>query len=130
MSFKDDKRGHSNEVHDFAFDPNGRYICSVGHKGLLPDRDQTKLWDLQSGKCVYNYKGHTDDVFAVAASFDGQRFYTAGSDNMIKTWLGRPDITSAGREDIKYRVLMFTQTVIFAFAIFDLCMGICVFVEA
>ncbi len=115
-SFLEGKRGHSNEVHDFAFDPEGRYICSVGHKGIaLSDRDQTKLWDLQSGKCVYNYKGHLDDVFAVVASFDGKRFYTAGTDNIIKTWLGNPPITSEKHQELRknkeYRVLMFAETV-------------------
>ena len=109
------KRGHSNEVLDFAFSNDARYLCAVGHKGiLLSDRDQTKLWDVQSGNCLYNYKGHAQNVHAVVASRDGQRFYTAGSDSMVKAWLGSPDITCAvhqrDRKKTEYRVRLFGQT--------------------
>ena len=118
VSALDGKRGHNNEVHDFAFSPDGNYFCAVGHKGILgADRDQTKLWNVQSGKCVYNYKGHTEDVFAVAAS--ETRFYTAGNDNAIKAWLSKPDVTSKEHQECRkkkdYRVKMFNATVIVVF---------------
>jgi hypothetical protein len=72
----DGKRGHNNEVWDFTFTTDGNFFCAVGHKGILgADCDQTKLWDVQTGMCLYNYKGDTEDVFAVVAS--GKRFYTA-----------------------------------------------------
>jgi WD40 repeat protein len=113
----DGKRGHNNEVWDFAFTPDGNFFCAVGHKGILgADRDQTKLWDVRTGVCLYNYKGHTEDVFAVVAS--GKRFYTAGNDNMIKAWLAKHDDSKEHQENRKkkdYRVQMFRQTVNAAF---------------
>ncbi len=111
------KRGHYADVCDFAISPDGRYFCAVGYKGLLgTDRDSTKLWDVQSGKCLKNYQGHTEHVSAVVASPDGLRFYSAGNDKTIRAWLGNPDIRSQEHKQLKeeshYRVQMFRQTVI------------------
>ena len=52
------KRGHVNEVHNFAFSPDGRCICSVGYKGIMgTDCDQTKLWDVQNRKLHVQLQG-------------------------------------------------------------------------
>jgi WD40 repeat protein len=114
------KRGHTNEVHDFALSFDGLYICSVGHKGI-PIIAQTKLWDVRSGDCIYNYQGHTADVFAAVASRASRgrwRFYTAGSDNMIKVWLGNPGSSSDKvKQDKTHRMKMFAETVSVALAL-------------
>ena len=38
----------------------------------------SRLWDIQSGKCVRVFTGHSGTVYAVAVSPDGKMVATAG----------------------------------------------------
>jgi WD40 repeat protein len=56
-----------------AFSPDGRRLASAS-------QDQTvRVWDLGTGQAVLVLKGHTDTVWAVAFSADGERLATGGA---------------------------------------------------
>src|SRR4051812_9385829 len=70
-----------------TFSPDGRYALSAS-----PDR-MVVLWDVESGREVRSFKGHTDLVWCVAFSPDGSRALSAGRDKTVRLW----DVES-GRE--------------------------------
>ena len=55
---------------------------------LLFGGDSLQLWDVDSGKRLRDFKGHTDSVGAIAISGNGKWFVSAGSyeDKTIRLW--------------------------------------------
>ena len=45
-----------------------------------------KIWNLQTGELKNTLTGHTDLVYAVAISPDGQTLVSGSKDNTIKMW--------------------------------------------
>ena len=45
-----------------------------------------KLWDLQSGKLLNTYEGHTDYLYSVAISPDNLKVASGSGDYTIKLW--------------------------------------------
>ncbi|NUM35353.1 MAG: WD40 repeat domain-containing protein, partial [Candidatus Brocadiae bacterium] len=45
-----------------------------------------KVWELESGKCLYTLEGHSDRVNAVALSQDEQTAVSASEDHTLKVW--------------------------------------------
>lgn len=45
-----------------------------------------KLWDVESGKCIKTYEGHTDYVNSVSISTDGQYIVSGSDDGIVRLW--------------------------------------------
>lgn len=65
---------HYNSI---AFSPDGRYALS-GSSGRA-----VKLWDINSGKIIRVFTGHTDNVRSVAFSPDGRNILSCALDGII-----------------------------------------------
>ena len=74
-----------------AFSPDGRRALSGG------DDKVVRLWDLESGDLIREFRGHTEWVFSVAFSPDGRLAYSTsggffgagwqdGTDSAIRVW--------------------------------------------
>ena len=59
--------GHTNHVKRAAFLPDGVRGISAG------DDDTLRLWDLETGRELRRFSGHTSDVETLAVSSDGRR---------------------------------------------------------
>ena len=66
---------HSN----VSFTINGKYIILGGDCSIY-------IWSVLSGKCEVKLIGHTDSVFGVAASFDGDVIVSGSHDKTVKVW--------------------------------------------
>ena len=81
-------RGHSraNAVNTVAWSPgSGHYIASGGSS---PD-NTVQVWDAFTGSPLLTYPGHTNDVYAVAWSPDGQ-FIASSSWAQVRVWQPTP----------------------------------------
>ena len=72
--------GHSGEVRDAAFSPDGRTISTGSEDGTAV------LWDAQSGEVLHRLEGHTASVNMARFSPDGQLVATSSFDNSIRFW--------------------------------------------
>lgn len=53
-------------VHSLAFSPNGRFLATGATDGRV------LLWDIGHGLMVGELKGHTDTIYALKFSRDGE----------------------------------------------------------
>jgi len=116
---------HSGCVYAVAWSPDGTRIASAGHDktvqvwniatpSLSPrqvDRGATR-WlmpfsSLMGGSKGFSYRGHTDDVRAIAWSPDGEYITSAGNDHTVQVWhasTGRTIATYRGHSSWVYAV--------------------------
>ncbi len=81
----------SNFVGAVAVTPDGRRAVSSPMHNFVSESNRVELnrirvWDLETGKCLYTLSGHTDEVTAVVLTSDGQRLVSGSEDNTIKVW--------------------------------------------
>lgn len=63
-----------------GFSPDGKRIATA----TGPDR--VTAWEADSGKVVFELRGHTGEVFGLSFSPDGRRIATASGDQTVKIW--------------------------------------------
>ena len=72
-----------------AFSPDGRCALSGGTYATdisgMPDAT-LRLWDVETGKVVRSFDGHTDVVRSVAFSPDGRRALSGSRDMTMRLW--------------------------------------------
>ncbi|MFB9318468.1 Hsp70 family protein [Cryptosporangium minutisporangium] len=83
-----DLTGHSEDIDELAFSPDGKYLASAG-------ADAIRLWDVQGRRAIGKpLTGHKDEVTDLAFSADGKYLASASADKdkTIKLWsLARGD---------------------------------------
>ncbi|WP_206061471.1 WD40 repeat domain-containing protein [Nonomuraea basaltis] len=73
--------GHSGEVRDVAFSPDGQVMATVADKGTV------RMWDAAAHEPLGPpLTGHTDMVNGAAFSPDGSMLVTASTDQTLRLW--------------------------------------------
>ncbi|MCI0539258.1 MAG: serine/threonine protein kinase [Verrucomicrobiales bacterium] len=79
--------------HLAALSPDGRQIASTGGFVMLggflqagAEANIISLWDVESGRRLLDFKGHSDVVMSVSFSPDGKRILTASRDYTARVW--------------------------------------------
>ncbi len=62
-----------------ASPPNYQLLVGGGDRSI-------KRWEIDTGKCLATYTGHTNWVWSIAYSPDGTRIYSASEDETIEIW--------------------------------------------
>jgi WD40 repeat protein len=70
-----------------SFSPDGRYALSGSYDKTI------RLWNIESGREIRRFEGHTNHVISVSFSHDGRYALSGSDDHTIRLW----DIES-GRE--------------------------------
>jgi WD40 repeat protein len=77
---KELKDPHSDVVYGIEFSPDGKQLASCGADRFA------KIFDLESGKLVRAFEGHTHHVLGVTWRADARLLVTGGADMVIKVW--------------------------------------------
>ena len=73
-------KGHSQNVWDLAFHPDGTHMASCSTDGTV------KLWEMPHGKASITFHGHMEAVRKVAFTPDGKRIVSVGGDRRLHLW--------------------------------------------
>jgi WD40 repeat protein len=63
-----------------VFSPDGRQVLVGGYEGLVT------LWDVESGRELRRFEGHSKNSVRVAFSPDGRRAWSGGGDGTVRLW--------------------------------------------
>ena len=73
-------QGHSADVFSLSFSPDNKLLASGSHDNTV------KIWDIESGECLYTLKGHRHLTYSVVFSPDGKMVASGSFDTTIKLW--------------------------------------------
>ena len=68
-----------------AVSPDGKYLAGSSNCEN-PDAYGLEIWDIETGKVVRSFVGHTAMVQTLAFTPDGRRILSAGGDREIRVW--------------------------------------------
>ena len=86
FSLKGPARQFTYLLKSIAFSPDGQRLASGGMVSGSLDSSTLKIWDIATGKELFDLKGHSGSVTTVAFSPDGQRLASASMDGTLKIW--------------------------------------------
>jgi len=84
--------GPGNFVESVCFTPDGtKAVCSYGPRIIEAVYDEDprcslRLWDLATGKELYQFKGHAGPVLSLAISANGRFLVSGSADNTMRLW--------------------------------------------
>src|SRR5208283_4517673 len=86
------RAGHAHVVQQFEHPDAGNQVQSVclsadGRYALSGSMDHTlKLWEVESGRCLRTFEGHTGRVYSVCLSADGRYALSGSEHKTLKLW--------------------------------------------
>lgn len=72
--------GHTNEVWQIKYSPNGKLLASAGRDGKI------YIWDAISGEYKFTLTGHDDSIREIVFSQESNLLISRSDDGMIKLW--------------------------------------------
>ncbi|MBW2663182.1 MAG: TIR domain-containing protein [Deltaproteobacteria bacterium] len=72
--------GHENDVYAVAVTPDGKKVVSCSEDKTL------KVWDLESGQCIFSLIGHSNTVIGIAITPNGKKVVSGSEDQTLKVW--------------------------------------------
>ncbi|MBV9211667.1 MAG: caspase family protein [Acidobacteria bacterium] len=87
---------NNRRVRALSFTPDGKRLINGGlSDSESPDRrmrvskdfeNKTQVWDVATGRLVYNLSGHNSNIHYATISADGRFIFTASEDGEVKIW--------------------------------------------
>ena len=71
---------HSDVIYGLEFSPDGKQLASSGSDRFA------KIFEVETGKFIRGFEGHTHHVLGVSWRADGRLLATGGADAVIKVW--------------------------------------------
>ncbi|NUM79139.1 WD40 repeat domain-containing protein [candidate division KSB1 bacterium] len=67
-------------IDDIAFSPDGKMIAAATKNGT------PRVWELETGKLLFEMRGHQQPVFAIGFSIDNKHICTGSADATVMRW--------------------------------------------